>query len=166
MSNRRTTTQIQSSAKTRLRALLNRLTLAQPLVSVYEKFNNRQSLGARGEREAERYLLRLGYIIVASSYSDKNGELDLIAVDGETIVFVEVKTRRSDFAGEPAEAVDEQKQRRITTTATRFLKWKGLTEYSSRFDVIAVTWPDDHKPPEIVHYQDAFEATGRFQMFS
>ena len=163
-SNQRTAETDTLTVSARFRSLINRITLAPPLITLYEQFNSAQSLGARGEREAERYLLRKGYLIVGRSYSDKYGELDLIAVYGRTLVFVEVKTRRSDIAGEPAEAVDEQKQRKLTTTAKRYLKWNNLIEYPSRFDVIAITWPDDRKPPGIVHYKDAFEAADRYQM--
>ena len=90
-----------------MRRLVRRVTLSQPLVDFYDRFSRSDSLGKRGEREAERFLLRQGMIIVARRYQDKFGEIDLIAVDGETIVFVEVKTRSSDHAGLPAEAVDQ-----------------------------------------------------------
>ena len=124
------------------------------------------TLGQQGERAAERYLKRLGYIIVARGERDDLGELDLIAVDGRTIVFIEVKTRRSDLAGHPAEAVDEQKQRRITRLALAYLKRHDLLEYPSRFDVVAVTWPSGAKQPKIEHIKNAFEAVGRQGMFS
>ncbi len=150
----------------RARILFNQVRLTPALVRTYERLNPAQSLGDRGEREAERHLLRKGLIIVARGYSDKFGEIDLIAVDGETIVFVEVKTRRSDFAGAPAEAVDDRKQAKITRTATGYLKFNHLTECSARFDVIAITWPDDTRPPEVVHYENAFEqSVSKFQLF-
>jgi len=70
-------------------------------------------LGRRGEDVAARYLRRLGYVIVARGHRDSIGELDLVAVDGRTVVFIEVKTRTSHDAGHPADAVDEAKQRRL-----------------------------------------------------
>jgi putative endonuclease len=124
------------------------------------------SLGRRGEREAERYLRRLGYIIVARSRRDRLGEIDLVAVDGRTIVFVEVKTRRSHEAGHPVEAVDEEKQRRLTRLALAFLKRKNLLNYRARFDIVAVTWPEGSKRPMIEHFQNAFEPSDQGQMFS
>jgi len=124
------------------------------------------SLGERGERAAEQYLKRLRYKIVARGARQGRGELDLVAVDGRTIVFVEVKTRQSDQAGTPAEAVDLAKQEKLTRLALAYLKRHDLLEYSSRFDVVAVTWPEDTKHPTIEHIKNAFEATGRGQMFS
>jgi putative endonuclease len=124
------------------------------------------SLGERGERAAERFLKRLGYKIVARHDSGRLGELDLVAVDDRTVVFVEVKTRRDDDAGSPAEAVDERKQAKLTRLALAFLKRHGLLEYAARFDVVAITWPDDAQKPNIVHYINAFQPVGVGQMFS
>ncbi len=124
------------------------------------------SLGERGEREAERYLRRRGYIIVARHRRDYLGEIDLVAVDERTVVFVEVKTRRSHDAGHPAEAVDEAKQRRLTRLALAYLKHHDLLECRARFDVVAITWPNGAKRPGIEHYRNAFEAQGQRQLFS
>ncbi len=87
-----------------------------------------KTLGQRGEAAAARYLKRLGYIIVARSSHIRRGEIDLIAVDGRTIVFVEVKTRVSHDAGHPAEAVDRDKQHRLTRLAMVYLKRHHLLE--------------------------------------
>jgi putative endonuclease len=124
-----------------------------------------QPLGARGEAEAARFLKRLGYIIVGRGERDRIGELDLVAVDNRTVVFVEVKTRRSHDAGHPAEAVDLDKQRRLTHVALSYLRRHDLLENSARFDVVAVTWPEDQKKPTIEHYRNAFEPVGDGQMF-
>lgn len=123
-------------------------------------WDRRLPLGRRGENAAARYLRRLGYIIVARSQRDAIGEIDVVAVDRRTVVFVEVKTRASHDAGHPAEAVDEDKQRRLTRLALSYLKRHDLLECKSRFDVVAVTWPDGDKRPTIEHYKDAFEAIG------
>jgi putative endonuclease len=125
-----------------------------------------RSLGQRGERAAARYLRRSGYKIVARRERGRLGELDLVAVDGRTLVFVEVKTRRTHDAGHPAESVGSQKQKRLTRLALAFLKRHDLLEYAARFDVLAITWPDGAKRPTIQHYKNAFEAVGRGQMFS
>ncbi len=123
-------------------------------------------LGQRGEDAAARFLKRLGYTIVARGQRDKLGELDIIAVDGRTIVFVEVKTRASAEGGEPHEAVTPIKQQRMTRVALGYLRRHRLLEYAARFDVIAVTWPPGEQRPTIEHFQNAFEPAGRGQMFS
>ncbi|MBC8351524.1 MAG: YraN family protein [Planctomycetes bacterium] len=123
-------------------------------------------LGVRGERAAARFLKRQGYIIVVHSERDRIGEIDLVAIDGKTIVFVEVKTRTSHDRGHPAEAVDQEKQRRLTRVALSYLRRHDLLEYSARFDVVAITWPANQKQPTIEHIKNAFEAVGSGQMFS
>jgi putative endonuclease len=125
-----------------------------------------RSLGQRGERAAGRYLRSLGYEIVGRRERGRLGELDLVAVDGRTIVFIEVKTRRSHDAGHPAEAVGPEKQRRLTRLALAYLKRHELLEFASRFDVMAITWPQGARKPAIEHIRNAFEAAGRGQMFS
>ena len=97
-----------------------------------------------------------------AGYRTAQGEIDLIARDGETLVFVEVKTRRT---GTPAEAVTPEKQRRLTLAALRFLKQHGLLEQRCRFDIVAIVWADDRGAPVIEHIPDAFPAVGRGQMF-
>lgn len=117
-------------------------------------------LGLRGERAAARHLRKLGYIVVARGDRSRFGELDLVAVDGRTVVFVEVKTRRSAAVDHPADAVHEEKQRRLTRAATAYLKRHRLLDYPVRFDVVAVTWPQGARRPHIEHFRGAFEATG------
>jgi putative endonuclease len=125
-----------------------------------------KTLGRRGEDAAAQYLRRLGYVIVARGHRDSIGELDLVAVDGRTVVFIEVKTRTTHDAGHPADAVDEAKQRRLTRLALSYLKRHDLLECSARFDVVAVTWPAGRGQPTIEHFQNAFEAVGFDGMFS
>ena len=118
-----------------------------------------ECLALRGERAAARYLKRRGYRIVARRdrlwHLD---EVDLVAVDGRTVVFVEVKTRRDQQHGHPAEAVGPDKQRRLARLARTFLKRHGLLDYPARFDVVAVTWPEHARRPTIEHIPNAFEA--------
>src|SRR5690349_9452729 len=123
-------------------------------------------LGRRGEDAAARHLKRLGYAILARGHRDNIGEIDLIAVDGRTLVFIEVKTRTSHDAGHPADAVDDAKQRRLTRLALSYMKRHDLLECAARFDVVAVTWPDEKGRPVIEHFQNAFEPTGFSGMFS
>jgi putative endonuclease len=123
-------------------------------------------LGNQGERAAERYLAHQGYRILARGLRSRIGELDLVALDGRQIVFVEVKTRAHHLAGHPVEAVDLSKQRKLTTLALAYLKKHRLLEQSARFDVIAITWPKHRAEPTIEHFRNAFEPPGQFQMFS
>ena len=123
-------------------------------------------LGPRGEALAARHLKRLGYKIVARGARGQLGELDLVAVDGRTVVFVEVKTRESHDGGHPAEAVDAEKQRRLTRLALGYLKRHELLECAARFDVVAITWPAGRRRPLLEHVRDAFEASGNNGMFS
>jgi len=124
-----------------------------------------KTLGQRGEAAAARFLKRLGYVIVARGSHIRRGEIDLIAVDGRTLVFVEVKTRISHDAGHPAEAVDREKQRRLTRLAMVYLKRHHLLDNAARFDVVAVTWPEGRRRPIIEHFKNAFEPVGEGQMF-
>ena len=126
----------------------------------------RKSLGQLGEAAAARHLKRLGYKIVARGAREPIGELDLVAVDGRTVVFVEVKTRRSSQGGHPADAVDLDKQRRLTRLALAFLKRHELLEHPTRFDIVAAIWPEGCHKPHIEHIQHAFEASGPQGMYS
>jgi putative endonuclease len=123
-------------------------------------------LGERGEMVAARFLKKLGYRIVTARLRQRYGEIDIIAVDGQTVVFVEVKTRRLDLTTQPAEAVDRVRQQRLTRAALAFLKYHNLLEYASRFDIVEIIWPADAKVPEIRHIVDAFPAVGHGQMYS
>ena len=98
----------------------------------------RLPLGRRGERAAEKYLRRNGYRIVARNFRAAGAEIDLVAMDGETLVFVEVKTRRSRDAGAPEEAVDERKQKQIRRAAELFAMRYREDEIEMRFDIVAV----------------------------
>jgi putative endonuclease len=126
----------------------------------------RRWFGTRSERAAARFLRRRGYRILARNYTCLLGELDLVALDGDCIVFVEVRSTGGDDPSRPAASVDEVKQRRLTRLALSFLQQRNLLDRPARFDVLALSWPDGRRAPVIVHHVSAFEATGRFQMFS
>ncbi|MGQ0633007.1 MAG: YraN family protein [Planctomycetaceae bacterium] len=123
-------------------------------------------LGDAGERAAARHLRQSGFRILARRYRTPLGEIDLVARDGDCIVFVEVKTRRSGDAGQPFEAVDHRKQVQLTRLALAFLKRHGWLERPARFDVVSIIWPAGGARPSITHYRHAFEPVGRWQMFS
>jgi len=124
------------------------------------------SLGAAGESFAAESLQQLGWQILARSYRHRLGEIDLIARDGETLVFIEVKTRTGIAHGLPVDAVNHDKQRRITRTALAYLKHHGWLDCRCRFDVIAVVWPAPDEAPQLTHYRHAFEPSGFGQMYS
>jgi putative endonuclease len=119
-------------------------------------------LGDRGEQEAARFLRQRGLKVLLRGYRTDQGEIDLIALEGDVVVFVEVKARRS---GVPAEAVTPEKQRRLTLAALHFLKKHRLLDQRSRFDIVGILWKDDGASPQIDHIRGAFEAVGRGQMF-
>ena len=85
---------------------------------------------------------------------------------GRIVVFIEVKTRKSLDAGHPADAVDADKQRRLTRLALAYLKRHDLLENPARFDVISVVWREGKAKPLIEHFENAFEPVGQWQMFS
>ena len=95
-------------------------------------------LGVRGERAAEKYLKRHGYRIVTRNFKASGAEIDLVARDGETLVVVEVKTRRSMVGGRPEEAVDARKQSRLRRAAEAFALQNRVGERRTRFDIVAV----------------------------
>jgi len=114
----------------------------------------RQSLGRRGEQLAARFLERAGLRLLERRFRLRCGEIDLIALDGELVVFVEVKTRRGHGYGAPAESVTSSKQRKLARTAMAFLSGRGWHERPCRFDVIEVL--ECGKTTEIRHLRDAF----------
>ncbi len=112
----------------------------------YKKF-----LGRVGEKKTAEFLKGKGYKILEKNYRKRSGEIDLIAKDGETIVFIEVKTRADDSFGKPCEAVGKEKQLKYFKVATAYLIEKFNTEeIASRFDVVEI---EDGK---INHVEDAF----------
>lgn len=112
-------------------------------------------LGKTGEDIAANYLLDRGLEIITRNFRDKFGEIDIIAKDSQTFVFVEVKTRRSDRFGQPEEAVTPTKQQQIIRVATNFLAQRKLLDAPVRFDVIGITMKG--RNPEISHLISAFE---------
>ena len=115
----------------------------------------RQQLGAAGERAAERFLRRRGYTIVERNYRCPLGEVDLVALDGRTVVFVEVKTRRQAGGGAAYDAVDPRKQRQIVRVAEYYLAARRLHDRDVRFDVVGVCPESGGLTCELL--QDAFD---------
>jgi putative endonuclease len=117
----------------------------------------RQSLGKIGEDLACRELERRGYAILARRYRRRCGELDIVARDGRTVVFVEVKTREGRAFGAAAEAVTMWKRRRIIQLALDYMARHGHVECACRFDVVAIHLGPDE--PQVEVYQNAFSAS-------
>src|SRR5690349_21360716 len=98
----------------------------------------RRAVGAYGERLAERHLRDQGLVVLARNWRCAEGEVDLILRDGEDLVFCEVKTRRGDRFGTPAEAIGPAKVRRLRRLAARWLEQTTVRPREIRFDVVAV----------------------------
>ena len=120
----------------------------------------RRWFGTRAERAAEHFLRKLGYRILVRNFTCDFGELDLIVLDKDTIVFVEVRSTEESDGARPAASVDDAKQRRLTRLAIYFLHQKKLLNHAARFDVLTVSWPSGAKEPTIEHFKNAFEAVG------
>ena len=116
----------------------------------------RQEMGKTGEDLACRELERRGYAIVARRYRRRGGELDIIARDGPTLVFVEVKARDGRAFGEAGEAVTWFKRRRITRLALDYMMRHHLSDCRCRFDVVAIHF--EGGLPSVEVFQGAFDA--------
>ena len=114
----------------------------------------RQQLGLFGEDIARAELERLGYQILDRRYRSRFGEIDLIAQDEATVVFVEVKTKTDSKFGDPAEMVTLQKQRRLVSMAEEYVSGHALHSTPCRFDVVSVD--ASCQPARITVYKDAF----------
>jgi putative endonuclease len=117
--------------------------------------NWRQKFGEKGEAIAVRQLKKKGYKIIETNYRTRLGEIDIIAKEKNTIVFVEVKTRRSVHFGNPKQAVTPLKQRKISMVALYYLKTTGQNDARARFDVVSIISNRDKPQVEII--KDAFE---------
>jgi putative endonuclease len=113
-----------------------------------------KSLGAAGEDLAARHLNKMGFAILEKNYRCPLGELDIVARKGPLLIFVEVKTLRSEKYGPPQVAVTIRKQQKIIKLAHFYIKHKKMYDMQCRFDVIAVQWTGDR--PQIKHIPAAF----------
>ena len=118
----------------------------------------KQTKGARGEECAAGFLRVQGYRILERNYRCPLGEVDIIARDGNTVVFVEVKTRTSERFGTPQAAIGPQKQKRMTAIALYYLKGQGWLGKPARFDVAAVSLHEGRET--VTLYRNAFDALG------
>lgn len=118
----------------------------------------RRWFGNRSEQAATEFLKKLGYRILAKNFKCKLGELDLVAIDGNCVVIVEVRSTGTEDPLRAALSVNHAKQRRLTKLALYYLKMNKLLEQPARFDVLAVHWPPGQESPQITHYRQAFDA--------
>ncbi len=109
---------------------------------------------------AARFLADRGLEILARNLRSRLGEIDLVARDGATLVFVEVKTRLGRPSEPPQVAVDRRKQARLARLALDYLAREWLRDLSCRFDVVAVTLDPAGGPPQVEHFPGAFAADG------
>ena len=109
-----------------------------------------------GQNEAELFLQNKGYSILARNYRIKSGEIDLIAQNKETIIFIEVKFRKNLNYGFPCESVGKAKQKAIITTALHYITTNNLNNHNFRFDVVEVMRKNGKL--SINHIENAFDA--------
>jgi putative endonuclease len=117
--------------------------------------NPRQRYGEASESAAVRLLRKKGYRIIETNYRLALGEIDIIARDGDTIVFVEVKARKTPRFGSPKLAVTRKKQRKLSMLALAYLKTTRQTRAKARFDVVAIS--SFLRPPQVEIVRNAFE---------
>lgn len=120
-----------------------------------QREDDRGRVGTLGESVAVRALKNAGYKILDINYRCKLGEIDVIAREGGTLVFVEVKARRSNRFGNPKMAVTQKKQRKVSMVALEYLKRNGISDEKARFDVVAVSLRSSQPDVEII--RNAFD---------
>jgi putative endonuclease len=122
------------------------------------KLTPSKARGNLGEDAAARYLESRGMRVLDRNWRYRQWELDLVCRDGDTLVFVEVKTRGRGALGTPADGLDRTKQARLAKAAARYLSAKGLWDEPCRFDLAAVT--DAGTSMDVEHIENAFDLTG------
>ena len=121
----------------------------------------RQRAARAGERMAEEFLALRGYEILDRNVRSGRGEVDLIAREQDSIVFVEVKLRTGADSAAPLVAVNAKKREDLGRAAARWLQGRGLTDRPVRFDVIGITWEADGSRLRVEHIRNAFPGGGR-----
>jgi putative endonuclease len=120
--------------------------------------DRRQLRGRQGEQIADEFLRTQGYVILARNYRVSFGEIDIIAQDRRTLVFVEVRTHTGEAFGDPLASVNSRKQWRIAKAAWHYLARNGLLEREARFDVVGIRW--ENEQARLTHIKGAFELPG------
>ncbi len=121
---------------------------------------DRRARGREAEDLAAAFLEARGLAILARNHAVKQGEVDLVAREGDVLCFVEVRSRTSEAQGAPEETVGAAKARRVVAAATDWAARNGALDREIRFDVVAVTLLEG-EPPRLEHFRGAFDADGR-----
>ena len=121
--------------------------------------DRRSGTGRHAEDLAAAHLERAGLRIVARNWRRPEGELDIVADDGGTCVFVEVRSRMGEEHGHALEAITPRKRARVVRAARLYLHAETPATAGFRFDVVAVTFRDDGRDPDLIHIPNAFETT-------
>ena len=126
---------------------------------------NSYQKGQKGEKRAAAFLRLRGYRILERNYRVSQGEIDLVAKKGDTLVFVEVKTRKDDSHGAPIEAVSPLKVRRVSAAAAVYLAQNQMNFTACRFDIVAVG-PEKNWLgwPKVQHFENAFSVAEHFNI--
>lgn len=123
----------------------------------FSQLTARKRLGNRSERIAARYLKKSGLKIIGRNITVPGvGELDLLAREGETLVVVEVRSRKTESAQTPLDSVGRDKRERILKSTSWLIRRYGLQGVTVRQDIVALAWSDQKEPTEILHIRDAF----------
>lgn len=117
---------------------------------------DRKALGKWGEDQAAQLLQAKGLEIIARNWRTRGGEIDLVATDGNVLVFVEVRTRSSTIYGTPGESVDWRKQQKLRQLSLAFLSQYPVRLHSFRFDVVSILLQGKDKQVEMTHIEHAF----------
>ena len=120
--------------------------------------DGRRETGRRGEDVAAAFVAGLGWRVVVRNFRCRAGEIDVVAMDGDTVVFVEVRARAGRGFGTPLESVDRRKQAQVGRVARHFLSARGWHERAARFDVVGIRLDVD--PPAVEHVRGAFDLIG------
>ncbi len=120
----------------------------------------RRARGREAEELAAAFLEERGFAILDRNHAIRQGEVDLVAREGDVLCFVEVRSRTSEAQGGPEETVSAAKARRVVAAATDWAARNGGLDREIRFDVVAVTLLDG-APPRVEHFRGAFDADGR-----
>jgi putative endonuclease len=131
------------------------------LLQWFKKEAEHLRTGRWGEEQAEKFLKKAGLKMVGRNVRVGYDEIDLIVRQGDTLIFVEVKTRASEDFGRPASAVNRAKRKKLSRAAIRFLKNHKLRPPYIRFDVVEVVG----EKPEIRHIQNAFQMEGGYRIW-
>ncbi|NIS81400.1 MAG: YraN family protein [Anaerolineales bacterium] len=120
---------------------------------------NKHRLGAWGEGVAAEYLREKGYEILSRNWRSPEGEIDLVALDGDTFVFVEVRTRSSDTFGTPEESLTQRKRHRLKLAGLAYLDAMQAYESMWRIDVVAIEVTSSGAVKRLDHYEDAIDGS-------